>query len=93
MKLILATPNNDIDNTFEHQIICESEDDIFLRKKGDAYAESKGEELWYWGGPVLIGDELVPIHTYKKWTMNLTDGTILIIEKNVIISLTDSVVI
>jgi hypothetical protein len=80
MKLILAIPKNDIDNTFEHQILFESEDDIFLKKKGDAYAESKGEEIWSWGGPILIGDEPVPIHTYRKWTMNLTDGTFLIIE-------------
>lgn len=79
MKLILATPNDDIDKTFEHQIICESEDEIFLKKKGDTYAKSKGEAPW-WGGPILIGDERVPIQTYKNWTMELTDGTVLIIE-------------
>jgi hypothetical protein len=80
MKLIVAIPKRDIDETFMYETISEDADDSVLREKGFVYAESKGESRGNlcWNGNIVMGNK--PLHPVKKWEMSLSDGSILTIE-------------
>ncbi len=80
MRLSVAIPKSDNCGTFELQEIAEGSSDKYLKEKGFEYAESAGEERegLRWEGNLVMGDK--PIDPVKKWTMHLTDGSILVIE-------------
>ncbi|MGS0676032.1 hypothetical protein [Shewanella sp. 125m-1] len=80
MKLSLATPNSDIDNTFTLTVMSECSDYKLLMAKGREYVQERETDRddLVWDGNPLIGDE--PIHSIKRWTMDLADGSMLIIE-------------
>lgn len=79
MKLILAKPKNDVDESFEVTILAENQDLGFLKSEGCKFAleNGRGDEAWI-SGNIIDGRAVDDV---KRWHMIFADGSFLIIEK------------